>query len=280
MILIAVSGSTHTEWVFVEGGQIVERQRTEGVNPYFQTRKEISHIIRLGLPETCFRRKLQKIYFYGAGCSNDARKKTVASSLISQFKTPVVVESDLLAAARGMCVDTAGIACILDTGSNSCMYNGSKITKNVNPCGFILGDEGSGSAIGKAFLSDVLKNVAPQELISAFFFKTDTTTEEVMNSVYDAPLPHYYLSSVAFFLADYIHTEYVRELIYSSFRSFISRNLMRYDFNQNPVCFTGSIALTYAPLLKDVCKEFGFTPEKIEEDVISGLLSYHTKHVE
>ena len=64
MILIAVSGSTHTEWVFVEGGQIVERQRTEGVNPYFQSRKEISHIIRLGLPETCFRRKLQNVIIY------------------------------------------------------------------------------------------------------------------------------------------------------------------------------------------------------------------------
>ena len=152
MTLIVVSGSRHTDWVFVEDGKIVEKARTEGLNPYFQTRKEISRSVRLGLPEEYFHRKLQKIYYYGAGCSNESKKKVVSTSIISQFKTPTFVESDLLAAARGMCLDKPGIACILDTGSNSCFYNGEDIEKNVHPGGFILGDEGSGSAMGKAFL--------------------------------------------------------------------------------------------------------------------------------
>ena len=162
MTLIVVSGSRHTDWVFVEDGKIVEKARTEGLNPYFQTRKEISRSVRLGLPEEYFHRKLQKIYYYGAGCSNESKKKVVSTSIISQFKTPTFVESDLLAAARGMCLDKPGIACILDTGSNSCFYNGEEIEKNVHPGGFILGDEGSGSAMGKAFLSDVLNDWHPK----------------------------------------------------------------------------------------------------------------------
>ena len=91
MTLIVVSGSRHTDWVFVEDGKIVEKARTEGLNPYFQTRKEISRSVRLGLPEEYFHRKLQKIYYYGAGCSNESKKKVVSTSIISQFKTPTFV---------------------------------------------------------------------------------------------------------------------------------------------------------------------------------------------
>lgn len=279
MILIAVSGSTYTDWVFVEEGQIIDRERTEGLNPYFQTRKEISRSIRLGLPEEYFRRKLQKIYFYGAGCSNDDKKKIVSQSLVSQFKTPAVVESDLLAAARGLCIDRAGIVCILDTGSNSCLYDGREIVENVKSCGYILGDEGSGSYLGKSFLSDVLKKLAPEEVISAFYERFNTTPNEIMSSVYDMPLPHYYLSSLSFFLKDYQHVDYVRELITASFRTFMSRNLCQYNFQQYPVYFTGSVSVAYSSILKEVCQEIGFRPMRIEDSVIYGLISYHTAHM-
>lgn len=277
MILIAVSGSRYTDWVFVEDGEIVEKERTEGLNPYFQTRKEISRSVRLGLPETCFHRKLQRIYYYGAGCSNDSKKKIVSLSLTSQFKTPVMVESDLLAAARGLCIETPGIACILDTGSNSCYYDGEKIVKNVQSGGFILGDEGSGSAIGKAFLSDVLKRLAPEDLLIDFLYQQNTTPAEVMETVYNTPLPHYYLSSVAMFLCGRQRQPYVHQLVTESFRSFIQRNLTQYDFRQQPVYFTGNIALNYADLLCEVCREFCFQPARIEADVLPGLVNFHTR---
>lgn len=278
MILIAVSGSTYTDWVFVENGQIVSREKTEGFNPYFQTRKEISRIIRLGLPEECFKRKLQQIYFYGAGCSNDAKKKIVSQSLISQFKTPAIVESDLLAAARGLCIDKWGIACILDTGSNSCLYNGREIVENVKSCGYILGDEGSGSYLGKTFLSDVLKKLAPEELCAAFYTRLNTTPNEIMTAVYDMPLPHYYLSSLSFFLADYQENEYVRNLLSKSFRTFMLRNVCQYKYQQYPIYFTGSIASTYFSILKEVCQEIGVRPARIEDTVIYGLITYHSKY--
>ena len=44
-----------------------------------------------------------------------------------------------------------GIACILGTGSNTCLYDGEDVTDNVTNLGFMLGDEGSGSHLGKAF---------------------------------------------------------------------------------------------------------------------------------
>ena len=253
----------------------MEKARTEGLNPYFQTRKEISRSVRLGLPEEYFHRKLQKIYYYGAGCSNESKKKVVSTSIISQFKTPTFVESDLLAAARGMCQDKPGIACILDTGSNSCFYNGEEIVKNVRPGGFILGDEGSGSNMGKLFLSDVLKRLAPEELVVDFLYRNNTTPSEMMEKVYNEPLPHYYLATVSNFLAERSNHEYVRELVADSFRNFIKRNLIQYDFQSQPVYFMGKIATTWERLLLTVCSEFNFQPARIETDIIPGLVNYH-----
>ncbi len=135
MKIIAESSSTRTEWALLDGTEIVEHAFTTGLNPFFQTRREISHAIRLELPEAFFRRRWDHVYFYGAGCSSKEKTKIMESSLVAQFKTPVTVESDLLGAARGLLVREAGLACILGTGSNSCLYNGSEIVKTVAPLG-------------------------------------------------------------------------------------------------------------------------------------------------
>ncbi|MCL6748830.1 hypothetical protein DEM91_09415 [Prevotella sp. TCVGH] len=279
MNLIAVSGSDKTEWAFVEQHQLIDLQETEGLNPYFQTRREMSRSIRLGLGEAYFKRKLGHIYFYGAGCSDEARKKQVSQSLVAQFKTPATVESDLLGAARGLCMDSAGVVCILGTGSNSCFYDGTRITKNVRPGGYILGDEGSASVIGRAFLSDVLKELAPPELIEAFYFKYHTSAAEVMSAVYDKPLPHYYLSSVTSFLVDYQHTGYVSDLVTDSFKSFLHRNLFQYDYQQYPVYFTGKTAMAFSVLLRSICRNYDFEPAKVSMDVVQGLVAYHATHL-
>lgn len=279
MNLIAVSGSDQTEWAFVEQDELVDLQKTEGLNPYFQTRREMSRSIRLGLGEAYFKRKLGHVYFYGAGCNGGDRKRMVGHSLVAQFKTPVTVESDLLGATRSMCMDSAGIMCILGTGSNSCFYDGAHIVKNVRAGGYILGDEGSASSIGRAFLSDVLKELAPSDLISSFYFQHQTTAHEVMRTVYDKPLPHYYLSSIATFLADYQHMEYVRDLVTDNFKLFLTRNLFQYAYHQYPVYFTGKTAVTFAPLLRAVCREAGFEPEMINDHVVEGLMKYHATHL-
>ena len=112
MKLIAESGSTRTEWALVEDNRLIQRAFTEGLNPFFQTRREISRSVRLGLPEHFFKRKLEQVYYYGAGCTSYEKKNVLGASLVAQFKTPIQVESDLLAAARGLFKCEAGIACI------------------------------------------------------------------------------------------------------------------------------------------------------------------------
>ncbi len=203
MKVIAESGSTTTEWVLVDGKNVLERSFTEGINPFFQTRREISHSIRLNLPETFFKKRWERVYFYGAGCANLDKKNILEASLVAQFKTPISAESDLLAAARGLLIDKPGIACILGTGSNSCLYDGERIIKNVRSAGYILGDEGSGAAMGRRFLSDYLKNLTPKDLCDAFHEKFKVTPDEIMDSIYNyKSYPVYFMGNLAYTYAD------------------------------------------------------------------------------
>lgn len=276
MKLIAESGSTRTEWALVEDNRLIHRVFTEGLNPFFQTRREISRSVRLGLPKIFFRKRLDQVYYYGAGCTSHEKKDVLEASLVAQFKTPIQVESDLLAAARALFQCEAGIACILGTGSNSCFYDGENVVKNVKAGGYILGDEGSGAVLGKHFLSDALKGLAPKAVTDHFFEKFRITSDEVMESVYNRSFPNRFLSTISYFLADYTDNEYVFNLITNNLRSFFIRNVCQYDYKNYPIRFVGSLAYSYADMLRDVAHEFGIELDVIEETPMDGLIEFHS----
>ena len=280
MKLIAESGSTRTEWALVEDNHLVQRVFTEGLNPFFQTRREISRSVRLGLPESFFKKKLDQVYYYGAGCSSYEKKNILGASLVAQFKTPIQVESDLLAAARGLFKCEAGIACILGTGSNSCFYDGKIIVKNVKAAGYILGDEGSGAVLGKLFLADLLKGLVPKELANEFHEKFRISVNDVMESVYNLPFPNRFLGTIAYFLGDYMDNEYVYNLLTNNLRSFFKRNVCQYDYINYPIRFVGSLAYAYPDILQEVAQEFGVEIDVIEETPMNGLIEFHSMNIE
>lgn len=277
MKIIAESSTTRTEWALVEGNTIVEHAFTTGLNPFFQSRREISHSIRLELPEAFFRRRWDHIYFYGAGCANTEKNKIMESSLVAQFKTPVTVESDLLGAARGLLVHRPGMACILGTGSNSCLYNGSEITKTVASLGFILGDEGSGAYMGKILIADMLKGIAPPELTQKFFEKYMVTPNVLIDSVYTNSLPSRTLSRYSEFLSEHIDNAYCYQLVYSAFMRFFTRNIAAYAFKEQPLCFVGSVCVRYQDILRRAAADFGVEIDKITRYSMPGLVEYHAQ---
>ncbi|MDE6469320.1 MAG: hypothetical protein K2L28_10560 [Muribaculaceae bacterium] len=277
MKIIADSSSTRTEWTLVDGTTVVEHAFTTGLNPFFMTRREISHCIRLELPEAFFRHKRDHVYFYGAGCANKEKCKIMESSLVAQFKTPVTVESDLLGAARGLLVRNAGLACILGTGSNSCLYDGNEIVKTVAPLGYILGDEGSGAYLGKRMIADMLKGIAPAELTAAFFERFTVTPNVLLDNVYTNALPSRTLSKYSVFLSENISHPYCSELVYKAFMAFFARNISAYDYANQPLCFVGSICTTYGDILHRAAADFGAKIEKIIRYSMPGLIEFHAK---
>ena len=276
MIVIGESSSTRTEWTIVDGAEVVEHAFTTGLNPYFQTRRELSHSIRLELPEAFFRRRWDHVYFYGAGCANKEKNKIMESSLVAQFRTPVTVESDLLGAARGLLVRKAGLACILGTGSNSCYYDGEEIVKNVPPLGYILGDEGSNAYMGKIFIADVLKGIAPAGLRRAFLETYNVNQNMLMDEVYTNALPSRSLARFAPFLSENIDDPYVYNLVYEGFMKFFNRNIIAYDYKNNPLCFVGSTAVTFHTILEKAAEDFGVKIDKVIPNSMPGLVEYHS----
>ena len=275
MKIIADSSASRTEWVLVDGNTVVEHAFTKGLNPFFQSRRDISHSIRLELPEAFLKKRWEHIYFYGAGCANTDKKKIVEASLVAQFKTPVTVESDLLGAARGLLINEPGIACILGSGSNSCYYDGKQIVKNVRSLGFVLGDEGSASYIGKRFVSDCLKDIAPQQLRNSFYEYINKTPDEIMTSIYENTLPGNMLSVYSRFLMDKLEMDYVYDIVYSSINDFFTRNVAQYNYRDLNVCFVGSNACAYSGVLNEVAKKFGINIRKILPSSVPGLVHYH-----
>ena len=274
--VIAESSSTRTEWALVQGDKIIEHAYTEGLNPFFQTRREISHIIRLGLPAEFFKRRWSHVYYYGAGCSNPEKNKIVESSLVAQFKTPVTVDSDLVGATRGLLVHEPGLACILGTGSNSCLYDGNQIIKHVRSGGYILGDEGSGAAMGRLFIGDLLKGFVPSDIRDSFVEKFNLNVDLLMDEVYNNPHANRNLRNYGVFLSEHLQNEYVSRLVFTEISRFFERTILQYDYQSYAINFVGSVACQFSEVLLSVASKYGANIKKIVRASMPGLVIYHT----
>lgn len=276
MILIADSGSTSTNWVLVEHGKSIQSLFTPGINPFYQTPEEIAGEIAT-LTLNVKPSSVKAIYFYGAGCVADKIEMVKHAIAQSFTQSQIYVESDLVAAARGLLQHEAGIACILGTGSNSCFYDGKNIVSNVSPLGFILGDEGSGAVLGKKFIADCLKNQLPEELKNKFLATFGLTANDIINHVYRKPFPNRYLAQFTPFLAENMAEPAIYNLIFDSFTDFFVRNVMQYpNFEEYPVSFVGSIAYYFKDILEVVAFELGITLGEIKQSPLEGLVVFHS----
>ena len=181
-----------------------------------------------------------------------------------------------MGAARGLLVRRSGLACILGTGSNSCLYNGQEIVKNVPPLGYILGDEGSGAYLGKVFIADILKDIAPNQLKREFFERYSININMIMDEIYTNSLPSRSLAKYSAFLSDHIDDAYVYQLVYSAFMLFFNRNIAAYDYRNQPVCFVGATAVRFRSVLDHAAADFGVKISKVVPNSMPGLVEFHS----
>ena len=278
MILIADSGSTKVDWSVVDNGKVVKRAFTKGINPFFQSEEEISNEIETTLILQLDTQDFDSVYFYGAGCTFD-KVEIVKRAIQKNIKVikEVEVSTDMLAAARGLCGYSSGIACIMGTGSNSCYYDGKNIVDNVSPLGFILGDEGSGAVLGKLFVSDLLKNQLTPGLKEKFLEQFNLTTGDIIDRVYRKPFPNRFLSTFSPFISENLEDTTVRTLVMTSFKSFLKRNVMQYkNYDRLPIHFVGSVAFHFQEILKEAVEVMNMKPGKIIQSPMEGLIKYHS----
>lgn len=277
-ILIADSGSTKTDWILLEKEEIIFQFKTIGFNPYFQSSETIFKEINTELLPLIKNsiQNITHIAYYGAGCSSAEKIKIVKDALNLAFgNIETEVSHDLLAAARALCGKEKGIACILGTGSNSCLYNGEEVIENIPSVGYLFGDHGSGGHIGKSFVQNYFDNKLPSHLKIAFE-NAGYNREFILDHVYKKPLPNTFLASISTFISNYKEETFVKELITNCFIDFFKSQVSKYtNATELPVNSVGSIGYYYKDLLELAAHSQGFKIGNIIKSPIDGLIKYY-----
>lgn len=276
MILIADSGSTKTDWLLINHNNNTFIT-TAGINAYYMSSEQILEILRNELSPLVTSESISNIYFYGSGCSTESKCYKISSILQELFVNAAIeVNHDMLAAARSLCNDKPGIACILGTGSNSCVYDGTKITRQMISLGYFFGDEGSGTHIGKLLITDYLRDEMPADMSDKLCQEFNLSLEFVLDNIYNQGPPNKFLASFAPFIQRNAANEYVRKLIAQSFNEFFKVGIMKFtDFEKMNVSFVGSIAFHFKDILMEVAASNNIRINHIQKSVIEGLKDFH-----
>lgn len=286
MKLIADSGSTKTDWVLTHEGTVVATCQTQGINPFHQSEDDITAILRQelipALRQTMdsVQSSIFKVVFYGSGVRPEVVPRMAALLRAVLTHADAEAHSDLLGAARAVCGRREGVACILGTGANSCLYDGRTIVGNTPSLGYILGDEGSGAVLGIRFLNALYKGFMPKSLVADFEGDSGYTLADVIDRVYRRPLANRFLASLSPFIARHLDEPALWQLVVDNFRGFFRRNVAPYGRPDLPIGFVGSMAYHYAAALREAAAAEGFTVGLTMKSPIDGLIAYHQSNTE
>lgn len=276
LTLIADAGSTKTEWVVIEKGKVVNRLITSGFNPNYAGYEKLLDILYKeleGLPA------VDAVYYYGSGCGSEARQNEVRQYLKVYFEEAqkVVVTHDLMAAAHALLGYGPGIACILGTGANSCVYDGEKIIDRAVSLGYLVGDEGSGCYIGRKLARAYFYDLMPLELKLEFEKDYQLNIKDFIDNVYHQPEASRYLAGFTAFAGEYQSHPFIQRLVKSCFKEFVEAFVLRYkDCRNYSVCFVGSVAYYFQTLLHDCLAEEGLTMGKVMRSPMEGLIQLYS----
>ena len=277
MLLVADSGSTKADWTFCGPGGEVTRVSSIGVNPNLHSPAEIKTVVQSVCPDDIAEAKVTHVYYYGTGVWDRTRADKVGRVLEACYpQAAVEIHHDLLGAARAACGREPGVACILGTGSNSCLYNGEEVVDNVVNLGWLIGDEGSGVDLGRRLLRAYSYRELPAEDREHFEESTGHGRRTIGDGLYGAASANRFLASFSPFIHDSLGRPAIRRLVVDSFAEFLRRHVLKYEgARELPVSFVGSIAYHYGDVLREVCAGEGLTCGSITKKPIRALEAYH-----
>lgn len=325
MELIIESGATKSDWIVISRHKKREIKQftTEGLNVSAMPMNSIAKIIEdagekllltepdlyndpyqeaqgpnnglhTGVNNKLHTGPIEKIYLYLAGVASEENKEQLNKLLLYHISpsAKVEIETDLMAAARGICGRNPGIIGILGTGSNACFYDGRQVVDKINPGGYILGDEGSAACLGKLFISDYIKGLIPEEVARDFQNKQISEKNHIsdyariIEQVYKSETPSKYLGSLAPFILKHYNNPYIKEIVDNNIRSFFRRLLIpllernipkqcSIGGEKLPIGIMGGFGLTCKEIIKRIAEEFNVEITSFYSSPIEGLIRYH-----
>lgn len=279
MILIADSGSTKTDWALTdpETGEFTIHH-TIGYNPYFIDSEAVYYSLSENLVKGFDASTVKAVYFYGAGCATAEKKNTIYNALSRTFTNATIdVGHDLLGSARALLGNNRGFAAILGTGANSCIYNGETCEQNIDSLGYLLGDEGSGSYIGKKLVRDFMRKRLDPELQQRFKERfAIESNEQIFQTLYTTQFPNRYLAGFCKFADEYVTHPYIKNKVRDSFRDFFKNLVSKYPhYKEYSFNCVGSVGFVFKEILEEVAISYDMKIGKVIQSPLSGLVDFH-----
>ncbi|WP_313503889.1 BadF/BadG/BcrA/BcrD ATPase family protein [Kaistella carnis] len=282
MIAIIDGGSTKCDWVILENsGKPHLKTTTLGFNPNIINPDFIMKEIDRN-PELFFlKNHIEKIFFYGSGCGTEANAKKVEDEFVKIFpQAEVRIKEDMTAAAYAAYNGKPAMVCILGTGSNSCFFDGEKIRVDLPSLGFLIGDEGSGSALGKNLLRRFFMKKLPQDLERGFINTYNLTIDEAIKNMYHNPRANAYLGEFNKFIAEHKSHSYFQNMVFDEMKNFLDYQVLPYkEAGEVEINFIGYIAYIYEDILRSAAAELNLTIGKVVQKPIESLVDYHKKYI-
>lgn len=283
MKIIVESGATKTAWRAVFEDGTVRQAQTAGLSPTCLDPEHIRSLVKEAVPVlNPDGKRVEEVFFYGAGLVSEESAAPVRECLDMWCPfARVEFHSDILAAARALFGDGSGVVAIMGTGSNSCLYEEGKVVRNIRPGGYILGDEGSGVALGRAFLADFVKGLLPSELEADFVRETGLDYTKVVKKVYKEPAASAFMASLAPFVMARLSDPYVRALVEDCLESFVKRALARYSAEgqgydwSRKVGVVGSFGCACEEILRSIGQKYGLEFVRFLKSPVEELVKYH-----
>lgn len=276
MKLIIDAGSTKMGWILLDGNNVVQRFVTEGFNPNYSQREDL-----ITLVETCHGASLpdriQSVHYYGTGCGNEQNCHLIKEVFQNHFPDAEIhVTHDLEAACHALLGHEKGIACILGTGSNSCVYDGEKITDKAVSLGYLVGDEGSGMHIGREVARAYFYGFMPKELRQQFDNTFHLELKDFIQQLYHIEQPSKYLASFAKFAGEHQDEPFMHDLIQGCFDGFVRAFVLRFeDCRSLKISFLGSVAFHFRDILKECMEQYGLMLGEVLKSPAEGLIRYY-----
>jgi N-acetylglucosamine kinase-like BadF-type ATPase len=270
MYLIADAGSTKTAWRLFFGEEILMDFTSRGIHPLFMSVKEIEDEISKNVLPFLNPEKISKVYFFGAGCTTSSLQTKVYDAISIYFpESYVYVGSDLEAAALSLFGKERGVACIIGTGANSALWDGNKIVQSVPSLGYILGDEGSATWIGKQLILSYYRGTMPPSFKEMFeeFFSGDV--DYILKNVYRGNAPNLFLASIT---EKFINNEdsFIDEILMKAAQIFFETFIKPFP-EKEPIGIIGSIAKINEIRLISLAHANNRKIVRIDKNAIEGL---------
>ena len=290
MRLVIDAGSTKMGWILMEGHEVKAHFVTKGFNPNYSDRHDLENIVS-SVETQCYASQknmlhdletqgiasLQDIFYYGTGCGNEQNCQIIKEVFQNRFPhAEIHVTHDLMAVCHAVLGHDKGIACILGTGSNSCVYDGNDIVERAVSLGYLVGDEGSGMHIGREVVRAYFYGFMPEDLRQQFQAVYQLELKDFIQNLYHIEQPSKYLASFAKFAGEHQKHPFIHDLVKNCFKVFIGTSVCRYEVCQTmKVCFIGSVAYHFQDILKESLVEYGLTMGEVMSTPAEGLIRYY-----